>query len=386
MSETPARRVLIVDDDAAVLRACSLLLDRAGFKVDAASSATRALELLQDQAYSVILSDILMEGMSGLDLLRAIRERDLDTPVVMMTAGPSLATALEAMAYGAHRYLLKPVAPETLVETVTRASLLSDLARLKREAFALQGQSNLPVDDRAKLDAAFTRGLKELYMVFQPIVSMRQRKAVGYEALVRSNEPEMRNPAVFFDAAGLLARQPELSRAIYTSVARRAPDIPQEQMIFVNVHPPDLLDDSLHGSGSALAPHAHRIILEITERASIDKMGDIGPIVNDLRRLKYRLAVDDLGTGYAGLASFTQLGPEFVKLDRSLVMGIDRHPTKQRVVQAMYHLCADLGMTVISEGVETREEATTLMGLGADYLQGYLFARPDKAILEPVLG
>jgi EAL domain-containing protein (putative c-di-GMP-specific phosphodiesterase class I)/ActR/RegA family two-component response regulator len=385
MSEPHLRRVLIVDDDAAVLRACSLLLDRAGFKVDSASSGARALELLEGNTYSVILSDILMEGMSGLDLLRAIRERDLDTPVVMMTAGPSLATALEAMAYGAHRYLLKPVAPETLVETITRASLLADLARLKREAFALQGAANLPVDDRAKLDAAFTRGLQQLHMVFQPIVSMRQRKTVGFEALVRSTEPEMKNPGIFFDTAGLLGRQPELSKAIYAGVARRAPEIRQELLIFVNVHPPDLLDDSLHGTGSPLAPHSHRIVLEMTERASIDKMGDIAPVVNDLRRLKYRLAVDDLGTGYAGLASFTQLSPEFVKLDRSLVMGIDKHPTKQRVVQAMYHLCADLGMTVISEGVETTEEKEALMALGADYLQGYLFARPNVEIIEPPL-
>lgn len=385
MSEPSLRRVLVVDDDAAVLRACSLLLDRAGFKVDSAPSGARALEFLQVHTYSVILSDILMEGMSGLDLLRAIRERDLDTPVVMMTAGPSLATALEAMAYGAHRYLLKPVAPETLVETITRASLLSDLARLKREAFALQGAANLPVDDRAKLDAAFTRGLQQLYMVFQPIVSMRQRKTMGFEALVRSNEPEMSNPGIFFDTAGLLGRQPELSKAIYSAVARRAPEIRQDLLIFVNVHPPDLLDDSLHGTGSPLAPHSHRIVLEITERASIDKMGDVGPVVNDLRRLKYRLAVDDLGTGYAGLASFTQLSPEFVKLDRSLIMGIDKHPTKQRVVQAMYHLCADLGMTVISEGIETKEECDALMTLGADYVQGYLFARPAREIIEPTL-
>ena len=383
MPEPTARRVLIVDDDAAVLRACSLLLDRAGFKVDSAGSGGRALELLQENTYSVILSDILMEGMSGLDLLRAIRERDLDTPVVMMTAGPSLATALEAMAYGAHRYLLKPVAPETLVETITRASLLADLARLKREAFALQGASNLPVDDRVKLDAAFTRGIQQLHMVFQPIVSLRQRKTMGFEALVRSGEPEMKNPGIFFDAAGLLGRQPELSKAIYSAVARRAPDIRQDLLIFVNVHPPDLLDESLHGTGSPLAPHSHRVVLEITERASIDKMGDIGPVVNDLRRLKYRLAVDDLGTGYAGLASFTQLSPEFVKLDRSLVMGIDKHPTKQRVVQAMYNLCADLGMTVISEGIETVEERDALLALGADYVQGYFFARPHGEIIEP---
>lgn len=99
-------------------------------------------------------------------------------------------------------------------------------------------------------------------------------------------------------------------------------------------------------------------MLEITERASIEKMGDITNIVKNLRLLGYRLAVDDLGTGYAGLSSFTQLSPEIVKLDRSLVEGVDANPTKQRVVRAMQQLCADL-------------------------LQGYLFGRPAPHFHEP---
>jgi EAL domain-containing protein (putative c-di-GMP-specific phosphodiesterase class I)/CheY-like chemotaxis protein len=383
MSDNHSRKVLIVDDDAAVLQASSLLLGRAGFAVDSATSGERAIQFLATNGYSAILSDINMEGMSGLDLLRAIRERDLDTPVILFTGGPSLSTAIDAMAWGAHRYLLKPVAPEELVEAVTRAVLLSDLARLKREAFALQSNSVLPVDDREQLERTFSRAIERLQIVFHPILSMKERQAIGYEALVRSDEAALSQPIALLDTAGLLGRHEDLTRAIYTRIGERAVDLPDGRLLFVNVHPPDLLDPSLHGMGSPLAPYADRIVLEITERASIERMGDITDVVRDLRLLKYRLAVDDLGTGYAGLASFTQLSPDLVKLDRSLITGIHSNPVKQRVVKAMNTLCADLGMKVISEGVETAAERDALMELGADLLQGYLFGQPSAKFEEP---
>jgi EAL domain-containing protein (putative c-di-GMP-specific phosphodiesterase class I)/ActR/RegA family two-component response regulator len=384
MSPTELRRVLLVDDDTSVLRASTQMLERAGFAVTAVSDGTAALRALEEGRHSVVVSDIMMEGMSGLELLRLVKERDCDLPVIMITGGPSLATAIDAMHAGAHRYLLKPVAMSEFIETVNRAAMLFDLARLKREAFALQ-QSNIPVDDQAALNATFSRALDLLHIVYHPIISLKDRRTVGFEALVRSGEGAMRTPSTLLDAAGLLGRQPELSRAIYAHIAKDAPSIRDGLLIFVNVHPHDLLEPSLHGSGSPLAAHASRIVLEVTERASLDHLGDIAPFVAGLRGLGYRLAVDDLGTGYAGLMSFTHLTPEFVKLDRSLVSGIHRHPTKQRVVGAMYALCADLGMQVISEGVETTEERDALVALGADLLQGYLFARPSEDLAEPIL-
>jgi EAL domain-containing protein (putative c-di-GMP-specific phosphodiesterase class I) len=326
-----------------------------------------------------------MEGMSGLDLLRAIRERDLDTPVLLFTGGPSLSTAIDAMAWGAHRYLLKPVMPDELIEAVTRAVMLSNLARLKREAFALHSTSVLPVDDRAALEETFARALDGLRIVLHPIYSMKERRAIGFEALMRTTEPSLKNPIAMLDTAGLLGRHAELTRIIYGRIAARAAELPEGRLLFVNVHPPDLLDPTLHGMGSPLAPYASRIVLEITERASIERMGDITDVVRDLRLLRYRLAVDDLGTGYAGLASFTQLSPDMVKLDRSLITGIDTNPVKQRVVKAMTSLCADLGMQVISEGIETVAEKDTLIELGADLLQGYLFGQPSAKFEESPL-
>lgn len=382
MSEQ-ARRVLVVDDEAAVLQLTAKLLSRAGFVVDEAGSGEVALRRLEEHSYSAILSDINMEGMSGLDLLQTIREKDLDTPVILITGGPSLQTAIDAMAWGAHRYLLKPVAPKELIDTVTRAVLLSDLARLKREAFALRGAQGLQVDDEQALHATFTRAIEKLSVVFHPIVSLKQGRTLGFEALVRSGEPTLGHPEALLGTAALLGRSEELTRAIYAKIAERAPELPEGRLLFVNVHPPDLLDHSLHGIGSPLAPFANRIVLEITERTSIEKMGDITNIVKNLRLLGYRLAVDDLGTGYAGLSSFTQLSPEIVKLDRSLVEGLDGNPTKQRVVRAMLQLCADLKMQVISEGIETETEREALAALGADLLQGYLFGRPAPHFNEP---
>ncbi len=360
-----------------------MLLSRAGFVVDGAASGEAALHSIYERQYSAILSDINMEGMSGLELLRAIRERDLDTPVILITGGPSLQTAIDAMAWGAHRYLLKPVAPKELMEAVTRAVLLSDLARLKREAFTLRGSHGLPVDDERALGAAFSRALQKLAIVFQPIVSLKLKRSIGFEALVRSAEPTLEHPEALLGTAALLGRSDELTRAIYLKIAAYAPQLPDERLLFVNVHPPDLLDHSLHGIGSPLAPFAERIVLEITERASIERMGNISNLVRDLRLLGYRLAVDDLGTGYAGLSSFTQLSPDIVKLDRSLIEGIDHNLTKQRVVKAMLSLCADLGMLVISEGVETATERDALALLGADLLQGYLYGLPAPHLNDP---
>src|SRR5690606_21718759 len=105
-----------------------------------------------------------------------------------------------------------------------------------------------------------------------------------------------------------------------------------------------------------------------------------GKLVPALRDRGYRLAVDDLGAGYAGLTSFAQLEPAVAKLDMSLVRGVDQHPVKQRIVAGMVQLCRDMGTEVVVEGVETEAERDTLLACGCDWMQGYLFGRPDRAL------
>jgi EAL domain-containing protein (putative c-di-GMP-specific phosphodiesterase class I) len=120
------------------------------------------------------------------------------------------------------------------------------------------------------------------------------------------------------------------------------------------------------------------VVLEITERSSLAKMPDVIQRMRALRALGFRIAIDDLGAGYAGLNSFTTLEPDVVKLDMGLVRGLDSSSTKQKVIRMIVALCKELGIEVIAEGIETTAERDALIGLGADRFQGYLFAKPGK--------
>jgi EAL domain-containing protein (putative c-di-GMP-specific phosphodiesterase class I) len=152
----------------------------------------------------------------------------------------------------------------------------------------------------------------------------------------------------------------------------------EESVMFVNLHPEDLVDEALYQTSSPLTPFAHRVVLEITERASLEHIGNVRDRVARLRALGFRIALDDLGAGYAGLTSFTQLEPEFVKLDMELIRGIHQNDMKRKIVRSMVELCHDMGKSIIAEGVEVLEEKQTLAELGCDLFQGYLFGRPSK--------
>jgi len=143
------------------------------------------------------------------------------------------------------------------------------------------------------------------------------------------------------------------------------------------VHGLELADEELFAHTNPLQPFAARVVLEITERTGLDPAA--GPSrVAMLRKLGYRIAVDDLGAGYAALGALASLEPEIVKLDMSLVRDLEQHPTKRRVVAAIALLCRELGSRVVAEGVETRAELDAVTGAGIDLIQGYLLAKPTR--------
>jgi EAL domain-containing protein (putative c-di-GMP-specific phosphodiesterase class I) len=150
--------------------------------------------------------------------------------------------------------------------------------------------------------------------------------------------------------------------------------------LFVNLHPDDLHDPDLIDRAAALTEIAPRVILEVTERASLDTSPALTERITQLRALGFRIAVDDIGAGYSGLTSFTELMPEVVKLDMALVRGVHANPLKQRTIRALCRLCHEVGTLVVGEGVETVEERATLVGLGCDLLQGYLIGRPKREL------
>lgn len=377
-TRTASGTVLIVDDDEALLRSLARLLRLRGYEPKTATSAAAAIELIQSERFDVVLSDIAMPGMDGIQLLRRLRDTDLVVPVILITGEPAVSTAVDAVEYGAFRYLTKPVANDDLVATVEKAVRYHRMARMKAKAAELLGTETAGPGDRAGLEVSFERALETLWIAYQPIVDARNRRVFGHEALLRSSEPSLPHPGAVIDAAVRLEQLDVLGRTIRARAAGPVAENPAAGVLFVNLHVRDLLDPTLTAPESPLSRIASRVVLEITERAALDEVGDVRPRIARLREMGFRIAIDDLGAGYSGLTSFAQLEPEVVKLDMSLVRGIDSSATKQKVVRSMSSLCRDMGMLVVAEGVETPSERDMLVELGCDLLQGYLFAKPSR--------
>ena len=117
--------------------------------------------------------------------------------------------------------------------------------------------------------------------------------------------------------------------------------------MFVNLHAQDIDDSDLDNPMAALSEYADRIVLEVTERSSLDDIRDIADRMRKLRELGYRIAIDDLGAGYAGLSCFSRLEPDVVKLDMSLIRGIDASTRMQSLVRSMINVCKrELGIQI----------------------------------------
>jgi EAL domain-containing protein (putative c-di-GMP-specific phosphodiesterase class I) len=375
---SPAR-VLLVDDDDVLVRSYGRMLTQEGYEVEMRFDGEAAVEAIRRDAFDVVLSDIDMPRLGGLALLERIRAHDSDIPVVLITGAPSLETAMAAIEHGVLRYVAKPVDATRLRAITADAVRLHRLARAKRQALDLAGGADHLVGNRAGLVASFGSALRSLWMAYQPIVSWSRREVFGYEALLRSREPALPNPMAVLDAAERLDRLHELGRAIRVRAAEPAERMPEGVLLFVNLHTQDLLDDDLFDNSGPLAKIAEKVVLEITERSSLHAIRDVQARTARLRSMGFRIAVDDLGAGYAGLTSFAQLEPEVVKLDMSLVRGVHLQPTKLTLVRTMIAMCHELGMKVVAEGIETPEEREAIVDAGCDLLQGYLFARPGVA-------
>ena len=382
MEVARARHVLLVDDDQSVVRSLSRILRARGYLTSTASNGEEAVRLVAQVDFDAILTDIAMPGMDGIALLREIRAHDLHVPVILVTGEPAVDTAVQALEYGALHYLTKPVPMDALERVLDKAVHLHRMAQLRQRASELLGQTTAHAADRAGLESSWSRCLQTLWMAMHPILDARTHLVFGYEALLRSNEPSLPHPGAVLEAAERLGQLDTLGRIVRERSCQAVTTSGCTAQLFVNLHVTDLLDPELLSPYSPLARIATQVVLEITERSTLDRVPDVRSRIAALRDIGYRIAVDDLGAGYSGLTSFALLEPEFVKLDMSLVRGIDTNVTKQKVVRSMTSLCREMGMKVVAEGVETSTECDVLVNLDCDLLQGFLFAKPGKPFPE----
>jgi EAL domain-containing protein (putative c-di-GMP-specific phosphodiesterase class I)/GGDEF domain-containing protein len=237
--------------------------------------------------------------------------------------------------------------------------------------------------ERARRVADLRQSLRDraVYVDYHPIVVAETMEVFGYEALARGMMRTLRSPEVMFDVAAEADLVWELSRLCRSRALEGIEGrLTGSQLLFINVDPHDFNDPTFDASAVA---HPDRVVIEITERTAIKDYPKFRERLRAFRDIGFRFAVDDAGSGYAGLGSIANLEPDFIKLDISLINAIDTNFIKQNLVETMVRFADDHGAKVIAEGVERAEEFKTVQDLGVHLVQGFYLHRPAGAPPAP---
>lgn len=230
---------------------------------------------------------------------------------------------------------------------------------------------------------------KQISVVFQPVININSHSIIGYEALARGPQgTELERPDQLFSVAAELG---VLARLEYACREVACQSFVQQQLpgkLFLNMSPLSFTD-SHYRDGVTLAIlqrlnlSPERVVFELTEKQPMDDCDLLRDACEHFQRQGFAVAIDDLGAGYAGLRIWSEINPDYVKIDRHFISGVERSAVKREFVRFMLDIAQRIGNKVIAEGIETEQEFTTLAALGVEYMQGYYLARPaSKPPLE----
>lgn len=222
-----------------------------------------------------------------------------------------------------------------------------------------------------------------LSVVYQPIVDFKARNVFGWESLARGPlDSHFRSPLVLFDFAEEVGSLFELEKTCREIAFRDVGRILPNQKLFLNIHPRTLTDPQF-SPGETLklikdyGLNPENIVFEITERHSIAEFTLFHRTLDHYRKQGYLVAIDDVGAGFSGLSSIAEIRPDFIKVDMTLIRGIDTNPVKRALLETLVSFCERIGSGLIAEGIETETELSSLVSMGVHYGQGYYLARPD---------
>jgi len=223
-----------------------------------------------------------------------------------------------------------------------------------------------------------------LHSLFQPIISLSERRILGYEALSRgpSNSP-LHSPVALFAVARQAGRLSELEIACRHSACRRFSEQLLPGKLFLNVSPESLLE-AAHQPGRTLqllqdfGIPPSQVVIELTEQTPIDDFQLLQNALHHYRDMGFSIALDDLGAGYSSLRLWSELRPDYVKIDRHFIDGIHQDALKREFVGSILQIAKASRAKVIAEGIELAEELAVLTEMGVDLVQGYLLCRPQE--------
>lgn len=234
----------------------------------------------------------------------------------------------------------------------------------------------------SNLDRILAHG--DITTLFQPIVSLSQRRALGHEALTRGpSNSALHSPINLLAAARHGGRLNDLEMLCRQNACRRYRQQHLPGKLFLNASPETLLD-ATHKPGRTLellqsfGIPASEVVIELTEQTPTDDFELLDTALHHYRTMGFSIALDDLGAGYSSLRMWSQLRPDYVKIDRYFIDGIHLDPVKREFVQSILKIAETSRAQVIAEGIELAEELQVLSSMGVDLVQGYLLGRPQE--------
>lgn len=213
----------------------------------------------------------------------------------------------------------------------------------------------------------------DLRIVHQPIIGLHEGTPVGVECLARFPDMHLRSPDKWFGEACEIGRGLELELLAVRRALETMPYVPTGCYVSINASPETILSGALERLLDGHEPG--RLVIEVTEHQQVENFVDLKAALARVRR-HARIAIDDVGAGYAGLRFIVDLAPDLLKLDMSLTRDVHQDPARRALTTAMVRLAAEIGCKLVAEGIEKAEERDVLTDLGIDYGQGYLFAAP----------
>jgi len=366
-------KIMIVEDDPGHRANIGRTLCGSGHEVYPAQCSSTALRMASQRLFDVAVIDYGLPGLSGLDVLRKLRDVQPACMRILSTGMFDLPIIIDAVNRGEiSRVLAKPFQANDLVRSVESA--MRTRQRML-EVIAVQ-QASARIEQIRQLDECLAPSFIDLAL--QPIVYASSAEVVGFEALLRSSHPGFDGPLSILRSAETHGRLGDLTDIIFEKAGTWMEILPGKSLLFINLHPRDLEDASkMNARLKVLQPWSDRIVLEITERSRLHDITGWDTTVQMITDQGFQLAIDDLGSGYSSLSMLADLQPHFIKLDMRIIRGIDQDTRKQRLVEMVSRFAEVTDSKLVAEGVETLQEAETLVGCGAHLLQGYFFGRPS---------
>jgi EAL domain-containing protein (putative c-di-GMP-specific phosphodiesterase class I)/CheY-like chemotaxis protein len=369
-------RILALDDDALVRRAIDRILRRKGHEVIQAAAAGQALRLAHDVDFDIALVDHQLPDASGIEVLSKLRALQPRCIRMLITGRLDLPMVKEAVNQGeVSKVIEKPIDQVTLVEAVD-----GSLRYMQRMQDVVESQHMALREAEGEALEECLSG-DDIQLALQPLLN-RDGAVYAHEALLRSSHQTLHGPMPVLRAAEEHGRLPDLGHVIVNRAVEWMRILPEERMLFLNLHPDELSDpEGMAERLTPLSPWAERIVLEITERRQLSGVEHWERSVELATEMGFGIAVDDLGAGYSSLAVLAELRPSVIKVDMSIVRGVDADERKQRLIELIVSFAKATEALVVGEGVETEGEANCLHAIGIDLFQGYFYGKPtlDKA-------